>query len=51
MGSVRRPPRPVTLGRRTDPTAMAAVIVWLALDAPGHVTAARLSVTGGLDKD
>jgi NAD(P)-dependent dehydrogenase (short-subunit alcohol dehydrogenase family) len=41
----------IPLGRRTDPTEMAAVIVWLALDAPAYMTAARLNVTGGLDKD
>lgn len=41
----------IPLGRRTDPEEMAAMIVWLVLDAPGYMTAARLNVTGGLDKD
>jgi NAD(P)-dependent dehydrogenase (short-subunit alcohol dehydrogenase family) len=41
----------IPLGRRTDPAEMAAAIVWLALDAPAYMTAARLNVTGGLDKD
>jgi hypothetical protein len=30
---------------------MAAVVVWLATEAPESMTAARLNVTGGLDKD
>jgi hypothetical protein len=30
---------------------VAATIVWLALDAPDYITAERLNVSGGLDKD
>jgi hypothetical protein len=30
---------------------MAQVVVWLATEAPDYMTAARLNVTGGLDKD
>jgi hypothetical protein len=30
---------------------MAAIVVWLATEAPAYMTAARLNVTGGLDKD
>lgn len=41
----------IPMGRRTDPEEMAAMIVWLVLDAPAYMTAARLNVTGGLDKD
>jgi NAD(P)-dependent dehydrogenase (short-subunit alcohol dehydrogenase family) len=41
----------IPLGRRSDPEEMAAIIVWLATDAPDYMTAARLNVTGGLDKD
>jgi NAD(P)-dependent dehydrogenase (short-subunit alcohol dehydrogenase family) len=41
----------IPLGRRSDPEEMAAVVVWLAADAPDYMTAARLNVTGGLDKD
>ena len=41
----------IPLGRRSDPEEMAAAIVWLALDAPAYMTAERLNVTGGLDKD
>jgi NAD(P)-dependent dehydrogenase (short-subunit alcohol dehydrogenase family) len=41
----------IPLGRRSDPDEMAAMIVWLATEAPDYMTAARLNVTGGLDKD
>jgi NAD(P)-dependent dehydrogenase (short-subunit alcohol dehydrogenase family) len=41
----------IPLGRRSDPEEMAATVVWLATDAPDYMTAARLNVTGGLDKD
>ena len=38
-------------GRRTDPATVARAVVWLALDAPDAVTAERLNVSGGLDRD
>jgi 3-oxoacyl-[acyl-carrier protein] reductase len=41
----------IPLGRRTDPAEMAEMIAWLAVDAPAYMTAERLNVTGGLDKD
>jgi len=41
----------IPLGRRSDPEEMAAMVVWLATEAPDYMTAARLNVTGGLDKD
>lgn len=41
----------IPLGRRTDPEEMAEMIAWLAIDAPDYMTAERLNVTGGLDKD
>jgi NAD(P)-dependent dehydrogenase (short-subunit alcohol dehydrogenase family) len=41
----------IPLGRRSDPEEMARVVVWLATAAPDYMTAARLNVTGGLDKD
>jgi 3-oxoacyl-[acyl-carrier protein] reductase len=41
----------IPLGRRSDPEEMAKMVVWLAIEAPDYVTAARLNVTGGLDKD
>ncbi|MCP4561628.1 MAG: SDR family oxidoreductase [Bosea sp.] len=41
----------IPLGRRTDPEEMAEMIAWLAIDAPVYMTAGRLNITGGLDKD
>ncbi len=41
----------IPLGRRTDPEEMARMVVWLATEAPAYMTAARLNVSGGLDKD
>ena len=41
----------VPLGRRTDCEEVAAGVVWLALDAPAYVTAERLNLSGGLDRD
>ena len=32
-------------------TRFAAAVVWLALDAPAYMTAERLNMSGGLDKD
>jgi len=43
--------RRIPLGRRTDCDEVAAGVVWLALDAPPYVTAERLNLSGGLDKD
>ena len=43
--------RRVPLGRRVEPAEVAAGIVWLALDASGYITAERLNLSGGLDKD
>lgn len=43
--------RRVPLGRRTDCDEVAAGVVWLALDAPAYLTAERLNLSGGLDKD
>lgn len=41
----------IPLGRRSTPDEMAEVVEWLIADAPGYMTAERLNVTGGLDKD
>ncbi len=41
----------IPLGRRTDTDEMAGMLAWLAIDAPDYMTAERLNVTGGLDKD
>ncbi len=43
--------RRVPLGRRAEISEVAAVVVWLLLDAPNYITAARLNASGGLDKD
>ena len=43
--------RRVPLGRRVEPAEVAAGVVWLALDAPAYVTAERLNLSGGLDRD
>lgn len=43
--------RRVPLGRRAATGEIAAAVVWLALDAPPYMTAERLNVSGGLDKD
>jgi NAD(P)-dependent dehydrogenase (short-subunit alcohol dehydrogenase family) len=41
----------IPLGERTTPEEMARAVTWLALDAPDYMTAERLNVSGGLDKD
>lgn len=41
----------IPLGRRSTPEEMAEVVEWLIADAPEYMTAERLNVTGGLDKD
>ncbi|MSP01945.1 MAG: SDR family oxidoreductase [Acetobacteraceae bacterium] len=41
----------IPVGRRTDVDTVAAMVVWLALDAPEYITAERLNVSGGLDRD
>jgi 3-oxoacyl-[acyl-carrier protein] reductase len=41
----------IPIGRRTTPEEMAEVVIWLAADAPDYMTAERLNVSGGLDKD
>jgi 3-oxoacyl-[acyl-carrier protein] reductase len=43
--------RRVPIGRRAEISEVAAAVMWLALDAPAYVTAARLNASGGLDKD
>lgn len=43
--------RRVPLGRRAEISEVADVVIWLLLDAPSYVTAARLNASGGLDKD
>jgi NAD(P)-dependent dehydrogenase (short-subunit alcohol dehydrogenase family) len=41
----------IPLGRRTTCEEVAQAVLWLALDAPCYVTAERLNISGGLDKD
>jgi NAD(P)-dependent dehydrogenase (short-subunit alcohol dehydrogenase family) len=41
----------IPLGRRVEPEEVARTVIWLAFDAPDYVTAERLNVSGGLDKD
>ena len=43
--------RRVPLGRRAEISEVAGAVVWLALDAPSYMTAERLNMSGGLDKD
>lgn len=43
--------RRIPLGRRADVAEVAGAVAWLALDAPDYITAERLNVSGGLDKD
>ncbi len=41
----------IPLGRRIDCETVAATVLWLALDAPDYITAARLNVSGGLERN
>lgn len=41
----------IPLGHRVEPEEVARGVVWLALDAPAYMTAERLNLSGGLDKD
>jgi len=43
--------RRIPIGRRVDISVVAESVVWLALDAPEYITAERLNVSGGLDRD
>jgi NAD(P)-dependent dehydrogenase (short-subunit alcohol dehydrogenase family) len=43
--------RRIPLGRRAEISEVAEAVVWLALDAPNYMTAERLNMSGGLDKD
>jgi len=41
----------IPVGRRIAPEEVAKTVLWLAFDAPDYITAERLNVSGGLDKD
>ena len=43
--------RRVPMGRRVQPAEVAQAVVWLCLDSPAYMTAERLNMSGGLDKD
>jgi len=43
--------RRIPIGRRAEIAEVAEAVVWLALDAPAYMTAERLNMSGGLDKD
>jgi NAD(P)-dependent dehydrogenase (short-subunit alcohol dehydrogenase family) len=43
--------RRVPFGRRAEIGEVADAVVWLCLDAPSYMTAERLNMSGGLDKD
>ena len=43
--------RRIPLGRRAEISEVAEAVVWMALDAPDYMTAERLNMSGGLDKD
>ena len=41
----------IPIGRRVDPDEVAQAVLWLLFDAPDYLTAERLNMSGGLDKD
>jgi NAD(P)-dependent dehydrogenase (short-subunit alcohol dehydrogenase family) len=41
----------IPLARRTTPQEMAQAVAWLGEDVPDYMTAERLNLSGGLDKD
>ena len=43
--------RRIPMGRRTTVDEVARAVVWLATDAPEYITAERLHVAGGFDRD
>ena len=43
--------RRVPLGRRAEIAEIAEALVWLCLDAPAYMTAERLNMSGGMDRD
>lgn len=43
--------RRIPVGRRAEVSEVAEAVVWLCLDAPAYMTAERLNMSGGLDKD
>jgi NAD(P)-dependent dehydrogenase (short-subunit alcohol dehydrogenase family) len=41
----------IPVGHRIEPEEVAKTVLWLAFDAPDYLTAERLNLSGGLDKD
>jgi NAD(P)-dependent dehydrogenase (short-subunit alcohol dehydrogenase family) len=41
----------IPVGRRIEPEEVAKMVLWLAFDAPDYITAERLNMSGGLDRD
>jgi len=41
----------IPVGRRVEPEEVAEAVLWLLFDAPGYITAERMNLSGGLDKD
>jgi NAD(P)-dependent dehydrogenase (short-subunit alcohol dehydrogenase family) len=41
----------IPVGRRIEPEEVANAVLWLIYDAPDYLTAERLNMSGGLDKD
>jgi 3-oxoacyl-[acyl-carrier protein] reductase len=41
----------IPIGRRIEPAEVAKAVIWLLFDAPDYLTAERLNMSGGLDKD
>jgi 3-oxoacyl-[acyl-carrier protein] reductase len=41
----------IPVGHRVEPEEVARAVLWLAFDAPDYITAERLNLSGGLDKD
>jgi len=41
----------IPVGKRIEPEEVAKTVLWLAFDAPDYITAERLNMSGGLDKD
>lgn len=41
----------IPVGHRIEPEGVAEAVLWLAFDAPDYLTAERLNMSGGLDRD
>ena len=41
----------IPIGRRVEISVVADAVIWMALDAPEYITAERLNLSGGLDRD